>query len=605
MAAQAHTSFRDQKQRLADIHIQPLLEDWSRVSGAPGGVIALVDHDQILILQGFGSSNISKATVVDPATTLFQVGELVRPITVTAVLRAMEQGLLSLDEDLSGRAALSFLELGAFRTLTLEQLLLHTAGFDHRVIASRSGSADGILPLATYLRRRMPPRIFPPGLISIPSSHGYALAGHILETVTESTFAQSVDSLVFRPLKMSSSVVDPLVSVGDALATGYQGDGETLTEVAVDFPQTVPASFLLTTAADMASWLQTVLGDGEISGMPFLSSASIDRLLRPRFTHHDSLPGRTLALKEGSQFSPAELYLAYRGGGFSSVLLILPQHRVGLFAAFNCELELWNLVYPILDTFASRLPERPDSTLGSSPTAARHLSGYWQDAAVSRTTAEKLLSLVRQARLVQLHDGSIRWQSRRYQPLGLNELMDADGGKLRFCLLGDSQRPRLAATESRVLERLPWYATRPVQATVWILFATLFLTASWPRPALPAKLSELAPADAFHPRWPWTAAKLAATLNFLFIAILAILAASALRWKTPDLLHGISPALYAVLGLPIVGGLLSLVATAGLAQAWRSPLWSRRRQWSLTLLIVGLLLFVPFLRSWNLFGFYL
>jgi CubicO group peptidase (beta-lactamase class C family) len=604
-SAQADTSYRDQKQRLADIHIQPLVEDWSRISGAPGGVIALVDHDQILMLRGFGLSNTDTATAVDPATTLFQVGELVRPMTVTAVLRAMEQGLLSLDEDLSGRAELDFLELGSFGALTLEQLLLHTAGFDHRVIASRSGSASELLPLATYLRQRMPTRILPPGRISIPSSHGFALAGYILETVSERTFAQSLDALVFRPLKMASSVVDPMASVGEALATGYRTHGETLAEVEADFPQTVPASFLLTTAADMASWLQIVLGDGVIRGTPFLSSASIDRLLRPRFSHHDSLPGRTLAFKEGSEFSPAELYLADRGGGFSSVLIIMPQHRVGLFAAFNSELDLWNLVYPILDTFASRLPDQPASAFAASPTFADHLSGYWQDAAVSRTTAEKLLSLARQARLVQLQDGSILWQSRRYKPFGPNEFLEVDDEQLRFCLLGDPQHPRFAATESLVLERLPWYATKPVQTAAWILFATLFLTAGWPRPALPAELSGLDPSDTFSPRWPWTAARLAATLNFLFIAILAILAAGALRWKTPDLLHGISPVLYAVLGLPIAAGLFSLVATAGLAPAWKSPFWSRKQQWFLTLLIAGLLLFVPFLKSWNLFGFYL
>ena len=53
-AAQLDSTFRDQKQRLTDLHVRPLVDTWLERSGAPGGVVALVDGDQVLILEAFG-----------------------------------------------------------------------------------------------------------------------------------------------------------------------------------------------------------------------------------------------------------------------------------------------------------------------------------------------------------------------------------------------------------------------------------------------------------------------------------------------------------------------------------------------------------------------
>ena len=602
-AAQLDSTYRDQKQRLADLHVRPLIDTWLERSSAPGGVVALVDGDQVLILEGFGLSDTSRGTSVDPNTTLFQVGELVRPMTAIAVLRLAERGLLSLDDDLSERSDLQFVDLGPFGTLTLEHLLLHTAGFDHRVIDSRAESVGLIQPLADYLPRRMPPRVRPSGQISSPSIHGYSLAGLLIEHATGMAFAESLNELIFSPFAMSNTSVDPRPPRAGSLATGYRRHDEQLSEVVADYPQTIPASFLLTTAADMAQWLQTILNDGVFHSQRLLSSASIDRLLNPQFTHHASLPGRTLALKEGSQFSPPELYLATRGGGFSSVLLLLPHRQVGLFAAFNSELDFWNLVYPVLDTFEPRRSDRITATPVAPDVSADHLTGYWQDAAVSKVTAEKLLSFVRQDRLLALYDGSLRWQSHKYQPIGSMAFQKQDG-EHRICLLENSTQTQLAATEDRVIEKLDWYAYRPVQATLWIVFATAFLIAGWPRPPLPPREPSLKPSATFSPRWPMAIARLAATLHFFFIAALVIMLAGVLRWKTPALLYGISPVVFGVLVLPLLGAALTLVALVGVGFAWRSPYWTRRQQLFLTVLTLILALFLPFLWGWNLLGFH-
>ena len=102
-----------------------------------------------------------------------------------------------------------------------------------------------------------------------------------------------------------------------------------------------------------------------------------------------------------------------------------------------------------------------------------------------------------------------------------------------------------------------------------------------------------------------TAARLAATVQFLFIVALAIILAGALRWQIPDLLYDTPPALFAVLVLPMLGAALTMVAIVGIAFAWRSPYWRRRRLLGLAVLTLTLTLFLPFLRYWNLLGFHI
>lgn len=603
-AAQADSSYRSQKLRLAAIHVPPLIDAWLETSGAAGGVVVLVEGDEELALCGFGQADIDLDQPVDPNTTLFQVGDLVRPMTATAALRLAEQEVLSLDADLTARPDLPMLDPQPFGSLSLEQLLLHTSGLDNRILASRARAVDDIEPLTEYLSRRLPPRVRPAGELSLPSIHGYSLAGLVLEHFNGRPFADTLDEQVFAPFGMETTTVDPRTPPAGAPATGYRRRGRRLQVVVPDYPRTIPASFMLTTAADMSRWLRIVLNGGSLDGERLLDQTSVDRLLERQVAHHPTLPGRTLAFKEGSLFSPSEIYLAARGGGFSSVMLLLPHHRIGVFAAFNSEIDFWNLAYPILDLFGSRHPHRPETTFAAAGDAVQRLTGYWQDAAVSRATAEKLLALIRQDRMVGLSDGSIRWRGRKYLPVGPGEFREQDGD-LRLWVLDQTGGADLADTGHRVLERIGWYSSLPVQAVLWILFAAVFLIAGWPRSPLPQKATRLTPKDTFSPRWPMTIARLAASLHFLFIVALTLLLYGALRWTTPDLLHEIPLVVYLVLTLPLVGSALAPVAVVGTSAAWRSPLWTWKHKLGLTLLTLALVLFPLFLWSWNLLGFHI
>lgn len=602
--SQADSAFVERQQRMTRLHAVGLVESWLEATGVPGAVIAVVAEDDVLMLEGFGRADTRKGAPVNPDTTIFRVGGLVRAMTASAALQMVEQGALELDADLSRSSGLEVLARDGLGPVTLAQLLLHTAGIDQRRVATRARTRADLLALGTYLDDRMPRRVRPSGLVSVPSSHGYALVGRLMELVSSESFASHLETALLAPMGMSSTAVSADTLPGVQIATGHRWTRGEWTVISPDYPQTVPASTLLTTAADMARWMRVVLGDGSLEGRRILTTTSIDRLLERQVAHHESMPGRTLAFEEGRYLSPRELYLASTDNGFSAVMVLLPVSHVGLFAAVNSEIDIWDLVYQILDPFdtPSGLEDDTPTTVEAWP--VDEPTGFWQDAAVSHATAEKLLSLVRQDRIRRAADGALVWRSRTFDPV-TSQCFQEREALTRLCLVDGPGPTRFAAIGDLVLEKLDWYAARPFQVTLWIAFTALFLAAGWPRASPPKPHLALRPDDLFSPRWPGFLARLAAALHFVFIASLAVFLATTLRTGSTALLYDVPTFVLLALSLPLVAAGLTLVAVVGLGPLWRSPRSMRGYRVRVTLLIFALVAFLPFLWSWNLLGFHI
>lgn len=581
------------------LHVHDLVEGWRRANRVPGGVVAIVEGEHELLLEGFGSSDIFGHDPVDPAATLFRAGDIARVLTATFALKTVESGKLDLDSDITSRTPLVDEELGP---LTLRQLLVHTAGIDQRRIGTRAHREEDLLPLALYLERRMPARVRPPGVISVPADHGYALVGRMIEQVSDGDFPTLLERDLLIPIGMYSTSALSSTPPVHEIAKGHRWRAERWTTVGSDFSQTLPASSLVTTAADMALWMRTILAGGSLEGRRVLSEESVGLLLERQFSHHDSLPGRSLALREGRHLDPAELYQTAFGNGFSSALVLLPARRVGLFVAFNAEIDLWDLIFAILDPFER--PRRRAATItdGAHLTLEVDPSGTWRDAAVSRASAEALVGLVRQDRIRRGPDGSVIWRGQTLEPAGSSCFEEPATGT-RLCFgRAPGTRP-FAAIGDLVLEKLAWYETRPVQIFLWVAFTAVFLAAGWPRRTFPTQHRALSPSDPYSPRWPLSLARLAAAIHFAFVAALSVLLATVFRTDSATLLYGVPAVVPLLLSLPLVAGLFTLTAMVGLPWVWRATHATTGHRLRVTLLIVALVLFLPFLWSWNLLGF--
>jgi len=101
-----------------------------RAYHVPGVSVAVIDGARIVFARGFGVTTFGGATPVD-TMTLFLAGSISKPVFASGVLTLVEQGTLSLDEDVNRQLVSWHLPDSRFtqsRKVTLRHLLTHSAG---------------------------------------------------------------------------------------------------------------------------------------------------------------------------------------------------------------------------------------------------------------------------------------------------------------------------------------------------------------------------------------------------------------------------------------------------------------------------------------------
>ena len=192
-----------------DAAISELMTRWD----IPGGAVGIVRDGRLVYARGFGYADVEAQTETAP-DALFRIASVSKPVTAVAVLRLVEQGLLSLDEP-----AFSLLPditplPGAtvdprLATITVRHLLEHSGGwnraltFDPMFIPNQVAAATGTPAPASaeaiiqYMLGQ--PLDFDPGTGYAYSNFGYAVLGRIIERVTGGSYDDFVQEAVLAP----------------------------------------------------------------------------------------------------------------------------------------------------------------------------------------------------------------------------------------------------------------------------------------------------------------------------------------------------------------------------------------------------------------------
>ncbi|MCW6533177.1 serine hydrolase domain-containing protein [Sphingomonas lycopersici] len=165
----------------------------------PGAAVAVLRDGAIVIAKGYGLANIEHDVPVTP-DTIFQSGSLGKMFTATAVMLAVQQGKIGLDDPVS--KYLPGTPPG-WSPITVRQLLTHTSGipnygqdFDYR----RDYSEDELLKIAYAL-----PLSFKPGARWSYSNTAYEVLGILVHKATGRTYVDILDKDVFAPLGMKTA----------------------------------------------------------------------------------------------------------------------------------------------------------------------------------------------------------------------------------------------------------------------------------------------------------------------------------------------------------------------------------------------------------------
>jgi CubicO group peptidase (beta-lactamase class C family) len=255
-------------------------------SALPGFAVALVDQDKIIYQHGFGYADVASKTLFTPET-INNVGSVSKTIVGVAVVKAIEDGSLTMDTEIN--------ELLPFQVVNpyykdVPILVRHLCSHSSTILDTRQyrntyvgndeeGSGEGVsqdfsnfinghvkISMLEFLENILSSdgkwyrnRNFlreKPGAVRVYSNLNAALAAYLVQTATIKPFDFYTEERILKPLEMHSSAWKPDYLDKTKFATRYFPNGEVVPNYSLI---TYPDGGFLSCVTDLAKFLSSVI----------------------------------------------------------------------------------------------------------------------------------------------------------------------------------------------------------------------------------------------------------------------------------------------------------------------------------------------------------
>jgi CubicO group peptidase (beta-lactamase class C family) len=236
--------------------VDKVFEQWDR-PGSPGCALGVYKDGQIVYERGYGMANLNDDVPITPAT-VFHVASMSKQFTAASILLLVQQGKLSLDDDVHKYIP----ELPKFgERITLRHLLHHTSGLrDQWALLGLAGwrysqdliTDDDVMSVVT----RQTELNFKPGEKYMYSNTGFTLLAIIVKRVSGMSLREFTTKNLFEPLGMAHTHFrDDHEEVIQHDALGYEQDGKDKPfRMSLTNFDTTGATSLHTTVEDLQLW---------------------------------------------------------------------------------------------------------------------------------------------------------------------------------------------------------------------------------------------------------------------------------------------------------------------------------------------------------------
>jgi CubicO group peptidase (beta-lactamase class C family) len=246
----------------------------------PGVGIAIVTKDRILYVGGLGYADIELKKPVDE-NTLFRVGSISKSFVALGILKLVEQGKMTLQTPVMQICPELNIDNPWEDThpLRVVHLLEHTSGLNDPHFNDYYLDGDSEVPLREglkvskhYLKLR-----WKPGQFRSYSSAGYMVAGIIIEKIAGLKFEDYLKKEILEPISMTESTFRLTPESEILLARGYKANYQPS-----KFWHTYsrPSGSMISSASEMAKFLQFMLNRGRIGEKQIINEVSINRMER-------------------------------------------------------------------------------------------------------------------------------------------------------------------------------------------------------------------------------------------------------------------------------------------------------------------------------------
>jgi CubicO group peptidase (beta-lactamase class C family) len=571
-----------------------------------GAAVAIVKDGALFFVKGYGYADVENGVSIDPETTLFPLASVTKLLTWTAVMQLSERGMVNLDKDVNTYLDFEIPDTYPGRPVTLKHLVAHTAGFEQQMYGMFPSCLEDVLPLGEWLAGNIPGRVFPPGEVTAYSNYGAALAGYIVERVSGMPYHEYIERYILEPLGMEHATVRQPVPdhLASDMARQYRFVGGAFEAADREWSNVPPAGSGSASATDMAKFMIAHLQGGRYGDARILEEATAQLMHSHLFANDERLNGFAYGFVESDR--NGQRIIGHGGGTglVSSLLVLFPEHDLGLFVAYNSVGATQSLLEEFVDLYyPAPGPAAVEPPGGFSQRADRFVGSY-RDNTWSYTTVEKLAVLlmpvtVRASGDMLLFAAPQEVPFVEVEPLVFRQVGDDELLVFREDSEGHITHMFLSSIVRFAFEKLKWYEAPGFHRTLRISSLVLF-----------ASFLIAAPLSFFVKRRREDAAKTTPRLAsvarwaLIVIAILAILFDLSFEqvFSLEDIAAGDVALLKTLLVIPILMTVLTVGPVVFTGLAWRNGYWHLSERIHYMLVTLAAIAYIWFLNYWNLLG---
>ncbi len=267
-----------------------------------GAVIVVASKNDVLYAEAFGNRQVEPTTEAMTLDTVFDLASLTKPVaTATSIMILVDQGLLKINEPV--KTYLPAFGIKGKEEVTVEQLLRHTSGLipDNAIKDYQSGldkAWENIFELNLLSK---------PGEKFAYSDVNFIVLGKLVEVLSGLTLDKFATKNIFKPLDMKRTMFNPSEDLTLIAATTEKRDsvwlkGQVHDPRAALMNGVAGHAGLFSTASDLVTYGQMLLGKGERNQVRILSEAVFDSMRSPQ----SPKPTAATDAKESSPATPSK-----------------------------------------------------------------------------------------------------------------------------------------------------------------------------------------------------------------------------------------------------------------------------------------------------------
>lgn len=316
-----------------------------QVGVVPGLSIAVVDGEDVVLTAGYGVADIETGAPVT-ADTRFYIASSTKSFTALAVAAMAARGEVDLEAPLTSWSNVPGAPTDLFANISLIDLLSHRSGLDNAPISFRAAFSGDHTPegmqrliAATGVRPDAPHGAFR------YSNSGYNIATTLLEARDGRDWRVMVREEVLNPLGMADTTgwISGARTDGAVIAAGHLGypvDGPIRSPLQKVDATMQSAGGLVSTADDMARWIEVQINDGVLDGHRVFPVGLVASTHRPLATNESTFgPYTRQSYGLGWQIGRyGDDVLIHHFGNFSGSrahVSFMPARRIGVVVMVN------------------------------------------------------------------------------------------------------------------------------------------------------------------------------------------------------------------------------------------------------------------------------